>query len=1088
MNIESNTGFFAHRTLITVTKLLIVAAFFLCIQTTLEAQSVNATLSGTLTDQNGGLLPGVTIRITNPETGFQREVQSSDKGTFTFPALPPATYVVSASKEGFAPAEFNNLALNVNDSRSLRIEMRVGDVGETVTVSNEAALIDDSAAQTTTIDRTFVNRLPINARSFQSLIFLSPGVVPVQTTIGSQGQFSVNGQRPNANNFTVDGVSANVSANNPAPIASGNLATQSLTGSLPGFSAVGTTNTLVPVDALEEFKIQTSTYSAEFGRQPGGQVQIVTRSGKNDFHGSIFDYVRNEAFDANDFFRNSNPNPLLRGKLPRRQNQFGGTFSGPVFLPRFGEGGPLFYNGKKRTFFFFAYEGTRLRLPESTLFFVPSVRIRQLATPAFRPFLNAYPIPTEPELTDAAGAPLGYAPFNAAFSNPSSQDTYGIRIDHNLTNQMTLFGRYNEAPSSSLTRTLSVLSGGRNSLRTLTLGTTYAGNSFSNELRFNYTVNRGRFNYSLDNYGGAVPFDISTATGGYNGSGVTLGEFSLNFTPNSPTLRLGDNQDSFNRQINIVDNFSLVKGAHIFKFGFDYRRLMPTFGPVAYARTSRVAIAAQLIDDGTELSGTALTQSVTQNQGIEPRVSNYSFYGQDDWKVNKRLKLNFGLRYELNPPPYDANGIQPITVRGIVGEDVSGAFIAPAGTPFYETFKTAFAPRIGAVYQLWDKPGRETVLRGGFGVFYDLGSGQSLSGFNQFPFRSINTFFLQPFPLTPAQSVPRPFSTPTLPLTTFVSSSDPDLKLPYTLQYNFGVEQSLGKDQAISISYVGAKGRQLLANRTLNPFRAGGLGFANTNFQQIFYTTNASSSDYDSMQVQFRSRLTRGFQALVNYTWSHAIDSGSDEFADQAVRGNASFDVRHNFSTALTYEIPTFTENRFARAILGGWSVGSTIYIQSGQPIDIILANQTFADGRQVSIRPDYVPGQPFWIEQAGVPGGRRINPAAFVLPPRVGASNTPFARQGTFGRNVVVGPALFQTNLGLSREFKLTERMRFEVRAESFNLFNKPQFSRYGTNLFSPATFGIATSTLNTSLGGVNSLYQLGGPRSFQFSGRLFF
>ncbi len=1085
MNTKQNAGFSARRALaVTVTNLFVVAAFFLCAQTALRAQGVNATLTGTATDQSGAILPGVTVRITNPETGFQREVQTSDNGNFTFPALSPATYTVSASKDGFAPAEFNNLTLNVNDQRSLRIELKVGNVSGSVEVNaNEASLIDDSAAQSTTIDRTFVNRLPINARSFQSLIFLSPGVVPVATTIGSTGQFSVNGQRPNANNVTVDGVSANVSANNPAPVASGVLATQSLTGSLPGFSAVGTTNTLVPVDALEEFKIQTSTYSAEFGRQPGGQVQIVTRSGKSDFHGSIFDYVRNEAFDANDFFRNSNPNPLLRGRLPRRQNQFGGTFSGPVFLPRFGEGGPLFYNGKKRTFFFFAYEGTRLRLPASTLFFVPSVRIRQLAAPAFRPFLNAYPIPTEPELTDAAGAPLGYAPFNAAFSNPSSQDTYGIRIDHNLTNQMTLFGRYNEAPSSSLTRSLSVLSGGRNKLRTLTLGTTYAGKSFSNELRFNYTVNRGRFNYSLDDYGGAVPFDISAATlGGYNGSGVTLGEFSLTYTPNIPTLRLGDNQDSFNRQINIVDNFSLVKGAHIFKFGFDYRRLMPTFGPVAYARTSSVNTAALLID------GTATIQSITQNQGVEPRVSNYSFYGQDDWKVNKRLKLNLGLRYELNPAPYDANGIQPITVRGIVGEDVSGAFIAPAGTPFYETFKTAFAPRIGAVYQLRDKSGRETVLRGGFGVFYDLGSGQSLSGFNQFPFRSSRSVFLQPFPLTPAQSEPRPFSTPTLPLTTFVSSSDPDLKLPYTLQYNFGVEQSLGKDQAISISYVGAKGRQLLANRTLNPFRAGGLGFANTNFQQIFYTTNASSSDYDSMQVQFQSRLTRGFQALVNYTWSHAIDDGSDEFADQAVRGNASFDVRHNFSTALTYEIPTFTENRFARAILGGWSVGSTIYIQSGQPIDIIVANQTFADGRLVTIRPDYVAGQPFWIEQAGVPGGRRINPAAFVLPPRVGASNSPFARQGTFGRNVVVGPALFQTNLGLSREFKLTERLRFEVRGETFNLLNKPQFSRFGTNLFTPATFGIATSTLNTSLGGVNSLYQLGGPRSMQFSGRLFF
>ncbi len=1087
MNIESNARYTDRRSLRIVAVMLIVAAFFLCARSAIRAQGVNATLTGTATDQRGALLPDVSVRITNPETGFQREVQTSDNGTFTFPALPPATYIVSASKDGFAPAEFNNLTLNVNDNRSLRLEMRVGDVGASVDVTGETSLINNSATQATTIDRTFVDNLPINGRSFQSLIFLSPGVVPVATTAGSAGQFSVNGQRPNANYFTVDGVGANVQSSvNTSVIASSELGGQALTGTLPSYSALGTTNTLVPVDALEEFKIQTSGYSAEFGRQPGGQVQIVTRSGKSRFNGSIFDYVRNEAFDANNFFNNASGIK----KPPLRQNQFGGTFGGPLYVPRFGEGGGPAFGNDKKTFFFFAYEGTRVVLPNTTLYYVPSQRIRQEAIPAYRPFLNAYPISTAPEVIgadiDGVVRPLGFVPYQSSFSNPSSSDSYGIRIDRNLTKKMTLFGRLNIAPSTNLRRSLSVLSGSRGDSRTLTLGTTYVVSSaISNDLRFNYTVNRGRFNYSLDDFGGAVPIDRSAFFSGYNPSGVTLGEFNL-LTFGTPVLRIGDAQDTYNRQINIVDNFSVIKGAHNLKFGIDYRRLMPTYAPVGFARSITVVSGRQLTD------GVALIQSVSSRKGAEPRINNYSFYGQDTWKVSKRLSLDLGLRYELNPAPYDANGIQPIVLSGIAGRDVSGATLAPQGTPFFKTFKTAFAPRLGAVYQLNQTAGRETVVRGGFGVFYDLGNSQALNGFNTFPFRSSGNINFAPFPLSPEQLTLPSFPTVTLPILSSVFATDSNLKLPYTLQWNLGVEQSLGKDQAVSISYVGSAGRRLLSSQILNRQPSTTAPIPNPNFRSITYTFNASTSDYNALQVQFRRRLSRGFQALVNYTWSHAIDENSDEFTYEFVRGSAGFDVRHNFSTALTYEIPTFTENRFARAALGGWSVDSTAYLQSGQPIDITIGSQPLSDGSLAFVRPDYVDGQPFWID-APVPGGRRINPAAFRFPPRIGSASSPFARQGTFGRNVLTGPAVVQVNAGLKREFKLTERLRFQVRAEAFNVFNKPQFSNYQTNLLARdasgnLSFGIPNSTLNTSLGGLSSLYQLGGPRSFQFSGRLFF
>lgn len=1078
MYVTSNARSFECRPLARIANLFIIATLLLCAQTVSRAQGVNATLSGTVTDQTGAVLSGASIKITNPETGFQREAQTNDDGFYNFPALPPATYVISADKEGFALVEISELKLNVNDDRSLRIEMRVGEVGELVTVTDEPSLVDESPAQATVIDREFVENLPLNGRSFQSLLLLSPGVVQVQAG-SNPGQFSVNGQRANANYFTVDGVSANVATNtNTGTVAS--LNGQTLSGTVPGLSAVGTTSNLVPVDALEEFKIQTSTYSAEFGRQPGGQVQLVTRSGKSRFSGSIFDYMRNEAFDANNFFNNA------RGikRLPLRQNQFGGTFSGPVILPRFGEGTPAFYNGKQRTFFFFSYEGLRLLLPQTTSFNVPSLRLRQIAAPSFQPILNAYPLPTGDEiiardpLTGALG-PGGFAPFNAGYSNPSSSDSYGIRIDHTLTNSISLFGRYSETPSKNLTRTLSQLSGARNNFRTLTLGTTLAGKTIANELRFNFARDRGRNSITLDDFGGAVPVNPSMLIGNFDAPGVRLGEFLPAFGPNIPILSVGDSQDSFNQQFNIVNNLSVVAGNHQLKFGVDYRRLMPTYGPIAYGRSTTLGFAflAPL--------GVAQFQSIFSRQGADVRFNNYSFFVQDDWKATRRLTFNLGLRYELNPAPYDVNGIEPIVLAGINGADVSGATLAPKGTPFFKSFKTAFAPRLGAAYQLSDKPGRETVLRGGFGVYYDLGSSLALSGFNTFPFQASRGVFGQPFPLPTEQSFPPSFSTVTLPIDAQVFASDPDLSLPYTFQWNIGVERSLGRNQAISVSYVASAGRSLLTNQTLNPRNPTTGQFANPNFQFIRYATNGPTSDYHSLQTQFQRRLTRGFQALVNYTWSHAIDEASDEISGDLARGNASFDVRHNFSTAFTYEIPTFTDNRFARAVFGGFAIDSTIYLQSGQPIDITAGTITTEDGRIISVRPDYVAGQPFYIEQTNVPGGRRINPAAFVRPPLVGGA---FTRQGTLGRNVVMGPAIFQVNKGLRREFGLTERLRLLLRAEAFNLFNRPQFSGFGTSLTAPALFGIPTNTLNRSLGGINQLYQLGGPRSLQFSAKIVF
>ncbi|HEX2272142.1 MAG TPA: carboxypeptidase regulatory-like domain-containing protein, partial [Pyrinomonadaceae bacterium] len=384
-------------------------------------------LSGTVTDQNGATIPGVSVSVVNRGTQLTRDVTTDDEGSFTVPLLPPGQYIVRARRDGFAPTDFTDIVLNVGDQKALKIELRAGDVSASVQVATDAPLIDTSAAVTTTVDRTFVGNLPLNGRSFQSLILLTPGVVVASSgNQTSPGQFSVNGQRTNSNYFTVDGVSVNAGVDPRVSSSFRESQSQFQSGTVPGLTTFGGTNNLVSVDALEEFKIQTSTYSAEFGRQPGGQVQLVTRSGKNEFHGTAFEYVRNEAFDANNWFTNSRPltaQQVAAGitKQPRpplRQNQFGGTFGGPVMLPRFGEGGKPYWSGRNKSFFFFSYEGLRLLLPQSGSSFVPSIRLRQVAAPAVRPFLNAFALPTGPEVLSATGQPLGYSPITYSFSNP----------------------------------------------------------------------------------------------------------------------------------------------------------------------------------------------------------------------------------------------------------------------------------------------------------------------------------------------------------------------------------------------------------------------------------------------------------------------------------------------------------------------------------------------------------------------------------------------------------------------------------------------------------------------------------------------
>ncbi len=1039
-------------------------------------QSATATLSGIIVDENGAAVPAVNVTVLNVATSIKRETTTNESGNFTVPLLSPGTYALTAMHDGFKAVEVRDLVLNVGDERALRIQMKVGDVKETVNITGEAPLINESPAVGTVVDRQFVANLPLNGRSFQTLIELTPGTVLTKANSLEQGQFSVNGQRPDANYFTVDGVSANIATSGSA----GPVIGQSTAGALAGLSALGGTNNLVSVDALQEFKVQTSTYAPEFGRTPGAQVSIVTRSGTNKFHGTLFEYFRNDVLDASDWFANSGGLP----KPKERQNDFGGVLGGPLYLPRFGEGGPAFDRGKNNTFFFFSYEGLRLLQPQIATTLVPSVSARQSASGAGLALLNAFPLPNGPE----KGASK-LARFSASYSNPSTLDATSIRVDHTVSNRLTLFARYNSAPSETIQRGgsflgLSTLNLTSLNTQTLTGGATFVVSpALSNDIRLNYSRNRLLLRYDLDSFAGAVPPPDSLLFPPSTSSENSLSQFGILGGLNTKLFQGRSNEET-QRQLNVVDNVSLLKGPHQLKFGLDYRRLFPISDPGTYANAILFFSVSQVLANTT-----GLLIPITFAGKRYPVFTNDSLFAQDAWKAGSRLTLTYGLRWDVNSAPSEANGNNPFALVGI--DNPATLALAPSGVPLYKTRYGNFAPRVGAAYQVLTQRGHETVIRGGLGVFYDLGYANIANAFSAaFPNNVFKVFLRVPFPPPPNLLAP-----PALNLNPpygFIQGVDPNLKLPYVYQWNVALERSLGVSQTVSASYVGAVGRRLIRIETLqNP---------NPNFRQVVVMRNTSTSDYHALQLQFQRRLSRGLQALASFVWSHSIDTASSDVQasvpittldPSADRGPSDFDVRHSFTAAITYNIPKANSGTFAKALLRDWAVDSIFRARSALPVNV-LTGANFANVFGVG-RPDLIPGMPLYVNDPSVGGGRRINPAAFSNPP-AGPNGSP-NRQGTLGRNALRGFGMWQLDFALRRQFSLTEHLRLQVRAEAFNLFNHPNFgdpTPAGTNTLASPLFGQSATmlgrSLGTSTGGFSPLYQVGGPRSIQMAVKLSF
>lgn len=1031
--------------------------------------STSATITGRVTDSQGLVVPGAQVQATNILTSISYNGETNEDGLYRISSLPPGEYRVIVQKQGFASIAKPGVELHVQDMITLNFFMQVGSVSQTITVEAGAGLINtESATVSTIVDRRFVENILLNGRSFQTLIALTPGVVLTPAGVsGDQGQFSVNGQRSNANYFSVDGVSANIGAS-----ASFGLG-QSAAGAVPGFSAQGGTNSLVSVDAMEEFRIQTSSFAPEFGRTPGGQVAIVTRSGTNQFHGTLFEYLRNDILDANDWFANRSGLPKPRN----RQNDFGGTLGGPI--------------RKNRTFFFFSYEGLRLRQPLFASTVVPSTASanpalnRQAAPAGVRPFLDAYPIPNGADLGN------GFAQFNASYSNPSTLDAHSIRVDHALSSKLTLFGRYNYSPSETTARSSTSFSSTSTtsfSTHTFTLGLTQnVSSNLSNEARANYSNSKAASVNQLDDFGGAMPpADTLLFPAGFSSAnGVFL------FVPiGGGALVVGNGFTNEQRQINLVDNLSLTTGAHQLKFGIDYRRLSPFRSPRAY---QQAAIFLGMTGPRGALSGTTLSSTVNAFAGDSLLSTNFSLYSQDTWRVTPRLTLTYGLRWEINPPlkGSDRNN-DPFTVQGL--DNPATLSLAPRGTPLYETTYGNIAPRLGVSYQLSQKTGRETVLRGGFGLFYDLGSGSLGAATAGFPFTATKLLGSVAFPLTPQQAAPPAISMN--PPVSQIFVADPNLKLPRTYQWNVALEQSLGANQAMSLTYVAALGRNLLRQDNLLSPNASFTGSVNV-------TRNTATSDYHALQLKFQRRLSRRLQGLASYTFAHSIDIASGDAGSLNTignpnldRGNSDFDIRHSVTGAVTYDVPSAGKQAIVRAILANWSLHSFVMARSAPPVNLVGPTIVIA-GTQVQARPNVVPGIPLYMFGPQYAGGKILNNT-----PNQGGTgckgpfcNPPAGQQGNLGRNVLRAFGAWQIDFAAHREFHVTEKLRLQFRAEFFNVFNHPNFGFVSpaNNLSSPL-FGQSTQMLGPSLGsggttgGLNPLYQIGGPRSIQFALKLTF
>ena len=1041
----------------------------------LQAQTGNATLSGVIQDPKGAIVPDTEVTITRIETGTAEKTKTNGAGVYYFTALSPGHYHLMIQKPGFKQIAIKDIELHTQDKLEQNFSLEIGSVSESVTVNAEAT--NESPAVSMTVTREFVENMPLNGRSFQDLIQIAPGTVS-----NGFGYYSIDGQRPDSNNFTVDGVSINLGGIVQAAGVSG------LSGNSPAQTVLGTTQSIASIDSLQEFTIQTSGYTAEYGRNPGGQVSFTTRSGTNDVHGTLFEYLRNTAFDANSYQNDFLGDP----KSAEHQNDFGGTVGGPLIIPKV-------YDGRNKTFFFVSYEGLRLLTPAFESEYVPTQAFRNWASPNVQPFLNSIPLPSpsSPGNQDgctipdpSTGLPTACdALFTYAYSNPSTLNNISVRLDQNIGQRFHIFLRYADTPSSADNGAEEVGSTQIN-VHTWTAGlTSNITGSLLNELHFNYSYDGEYFISTQKAVGGSIPFarDLLVPAA-YDGPDVTGGLYA--FVPGSSLFSGVSFGSGFSKQhqYQVVDSFTWTRGNHSLKFGGDWRRLTPIVAQGVYLSQAIVQGLAAV------QQGYATSLQVSATAPGAPVFDNLSVFAQDHWRISPRLSIDYGLRWEFNPPPGPSNGHYPAT---LTSSDLATATLAPAGTAPYRTSYDHFAPRFGFAWNAIPSAQHALTVRGGFGIFFDTAQqviGSAYTG--AFPFQATGPDLTNvPMPLSNAALAPPTLNVPLAPPYPYLNDvTSPKLTLPYTEQWNLSVDEALTSKNTLTVSYVGNEGKKLLFTGVYQSAPGNPI---NPDFSGLEYTYNGSSSNYNALQVQDRGRIANGLDFVGSFTWAHALDNVSAEYGGPFTApfyGNSDNDLREVLNLALTYQTPSAGSSRWMRALTHGWVVANRFSTQSGYPLNIFQDEFVpLPNGTLLDYLPDLVPGVPIYLHGSAadvngqpVPGNWRLNSAAFALVPTDPTTGIPI-RQGTLGRNFVRGPGFYALNTAVQRSFPIHESLHLLFRVDAFNILNHPNLDFPDPNL-SDSTFGQLVYGGVRTIGASNSLYAMGSARSLQFSLKLQF
>lgn len=1043
------------------------------------AQTHRGSVRGTVYDPNRAVIVSAEIGLSTTNTGQERKTTTSSEGEYTVASLPPGSYRLRVTAPGFATFS-QDVILKVN--QDLRVDVSlVVDAVQTdpyMIVSAPSELKKDSASQGTVIENRQVEGLPLDGRNFFELALLVPGALPpAQGSAGSvRGDFafSVNGAREDSNNFLLDGV-YNVD---------------------PKLNTFGVRP---PVDAIREFENLTSTYDASFGRGAGAQVNVVLKSGSNDFHGSIFEFHRNGALDARNLFVPANePSPKYI------RNQFGFSIGGPI--------------RKDKTFFFADYEGTRSREGITRVTNVPTLAERNgnfsqslfgvpiipgtgmpfpggsipdaAINPIGRSIAALYPLPNRPDR---------FANFVSSPVQQDRNDHFDVRIDHLLNSRSSWAFRYSFGDRDLFEpfagSGFSLVPGygndvTRRSQNAMISETHVFSPALVNDLRFAF--NRVASAVLQENQGTSVNRavglpELSTNPRDFGLSFITVTGFSpLGHEGNNP-------QNSVTNTFQILDSATYSRGRHLWKFGGDVRLVQQNafrdvqsrgllqfspFGQITFNALGDLLLGFPLVTGGARV-----------DNAQHLRSNSYNFFVNDSFRVSRSLTLIGGLRYEYNSPPVDA--FDRATIY-----DPATRTLVPVGTggvprSGFHSDKNNFAPRVGFAWTIGDEG--NTVVRGGYGVYYDqsaLAPGEALY-FNR-PYFDFNLFFSLPgLPLTVNNPFPAffPFALPDSAL-----AIQRDLRTAYMQHWSASVQQQLGRSRVLEVAYVGSKGTKLLSARDINQPAPSvlplGLPFVprpNPFFDDITQIESRANSRYDSLQVRFQQRLDFGLALLGSYTLSKSEDDASNFFSSagdpnfpqdsnnlRPERGPSNFDSRHRFVLSYSYDLPFgkgrryFADDGWVSTLLSGWQTLGIVTLQSGRPFTVALLPEIDNSGTGRSVlgfgandRPN-VAGDP---NLSSPSADRWFNTAAFAFP-----------APGTFGnagRNILRGPGYQNVNASLVKNTLLTERLNLQFRAEVFNLFNHPNLNLPDNFLGSP-TFGRISSARD--------------PRHLQFGVKLLF